>query len=287
MTTNLVQSVRKAGIYCRTLDLVPRRFKHMYSELVYNAASVAHYQRTDMFTSVAIETTSECNRRCTFCPNYDDNKRSQRPQREMDDELYLKILTDLQDIGYCDVVSLQHYGEPLLDTKLEQRVSLARRMLPNAYLQTKSNGDKLNSARYKSLREAGINEIFVTNYNPDNKLNHNLRDLAEYMLWHPEESEHFSIRPTPRFLFNRAGSAQVTDEQKIQLSRCIQESHTININVKGDVVLCSNDYFGNDPFGNVFLQHIMDIWDSSTYKQHRKNIRRGDFESPLCQECTE
>lgn len=282
---NVVQAARKDGIYCRTLFHVPQEYKPLFSEAVYNLATLAHYQRTDMFTSIALETTSICNRRCTFCPNSLDEKRAQRPQQGMEDELFLKIMRDLQGIGYRDVISFQHYGEPLLDPKLEQRLKLAREMLPHSYLQIKSNGDHLNGERFRYLREAGLDEVIVTNYNADNRLSAAIRDLSEYLLWNPEERGHFSIRSTPKYLYNRGGKVPLTDEEKIKLTSCVQESHSLNIAVTGDIVQCSNDYFGRTPFGNVGNQPLMEIWDSPRYVQHRHNIRKGLFNTELCSNC--
>lgn len=283
---NLIQKLRKSGIYCESLEHIPAPLKHLYSEMIYEASSLVHYRRSDMFLSVAVETTSICNRTCSFCPNTIPKLKQQRPQKEMSEQVFMRLMKDLSQIHYRDIVSFQHYGEPLLDTQLEDRIKLARRLLPQAYLQIKSNGDYLSVKKFQHLTQAGLNEIFVTIYNPDGKLTSNMKNLAEYLLWHPQERSCLSIRSTPNYFYNRGGLVTLPKTAQVQLKYCIQESHCLNVNVEGDIVKCSNDYLGQNSFGNILEENIMSIWNSPRYKQHRQEIRTGIFQDDLCKRCT-
>lgn len=283
---NLIQKLRNSGWYCDSRRALPESLRPLYAELVYTSSSLIHYGRTDMFLSVAIETTSVCNRRCSFCPNADDKLRSERPQQEMDDQVFRRIIEGLAEVNYRDVISFQHYGEPLMDSHLEERIEFSRMLLPNAYLKIKSNGDLLSPERFRSLRSAGLDEAFVTNYNDPSKTSPNVERILAYLEEHPEQKEHLNIRHGISYYFNRGGLMDIPKAKRVELKHCNPESHIMNFDVLGNVVLCSNDYLGQVRLGNVMEQGVMDIWDSDRYKQLRQEIRRGEFREEICKKCT-
>jgi len=284
---NLIQRLRNSGWYCDSRDYIPKPLLPLYAELVYNSSSLVHYGRTDMFLSVAIETTSVCNRKCSFCPNAEDSLRNQRPQQEMDDQVFRSIIEGLAEVNYKDVISFQHYGEPLMDSHLEERIEFSRMMLPDAYLKIKSNGDLLSPDRFESLMESGLDEIFVTNYNNKEHLSRNLVRLQEYLAEQPKKLGHFQLRHGILYYYNRGGLMDIPKVQRVELKHCNPESHIVNFDVLGNVVLCSNDYLGQVRLGNILEQGIMDIWDSDRYKQLRQEIRRGEFKEEICKKCTD
>jgi len=53
--------------------------------------------------------------------------------------MYENIIDDLARIGYKGKLALQHYGEPLLDSNLEGRISFADKRLPEAQIVIYSN----------------------------------------------------------------------------------------------------------------------------------------------------
>jgi 2-deoxy-scyllo-inosamine dehydrogenase (SAM-dependent) len=61
-----------------------------------------------MFSSIAIETSSWCNRRCAFCPN-SVSPRS-KSEEFMPLDLIEKVLNDLAAIGYRKRVELYIYN---------------------------------------------------------------------------------------------------------------------------------------------------------------------------------
>ena len=129
---SIVNYFRESGIHRRVLDLVPTRIKPRLEELAYEATTLLNYGRRDMFTSVAIETTSDCNRRCDYCPVGYDNMR--RSAKHMSESLYQKIIEQLAAINYRGKVALQFYGEPLIDPRLDERISFAKSRLPEAQI---------------------------------------------------------------------------------------------------------------------------------------------------------
>ena len=70
---------------------------------------------------IAIETTNYCNTSCSFCPH----NKMKREMKVMDDGLYEKVLFQVKDMEVNEIY-LGFIGEPLLDKKLPERISLAK-----------------------------------------------------------------------------------------------------------------------------------------------------------------
>lgn len=68
----------------------------------------------DFFSIIEIETITECNRKCVYCPNYQYD----RGKHLMSEKCYKKIIDELAGIGFRGRVSPHFYGEPLLDKRL-------------------------------------------------------------------------------------------------------------------------------------------------------------------------
>ena len=124
---------------------------------------------------VNLETSTLCNRKCNYCPLsvYERNE-----QILIEDELYSNIFNDLASINYHSTISLNLYNEPLLDSKIFDRLREAREKCPNAFLKFNSNGDYLTKEILDKLVDAGLNAIFLTlhvpkgkKYNDEDRLN--------------------------------------------------------------------------------------------------------------------
>lgn len=111
---------------------------------------------------IEIETFSKCNRQCWFCPNKIIDRHSKNVV--MPEKLYLKILTELNDIDYSGTISFSRYNEPLIDRLILKRISQAKEYCPNAYLRANSNGDFLNRTYLDELAQAGLQELEVQCY---------------------------------------------------------------------------------------------------------------------------
>src|SRR5262245_22586687 len=93
-----------------------------------------------MFKAVELELNSMCNRKCTYCPNVS----SKRPVGFMSEELFKKIIHELEEIEFDGRISYHFYGEPLLDKRLPEFVQYTKDKVPNSYAEIYSNGDFLD-----------------------------------------------------------------------------------------------------------------------------------------------
>lgn len=109
---------------------------------------------------VNLELSYKCNRKCDYCPVRDSSR--QNVQDYMPVQLIKKIVNELSLIRFEGRLCLNLYNEPLLDDKLEEKISIIKNRLPFAHVLLNSNGDKLNRSRLKSLSDSGLDSICVT-----------------------------------------------------------------------------------------------------------------------------
>ncbi|MEI0592503.1 radical SAM protein [Brachyspira pilosicoli] len=118
---------------------------------------------------VEIGISSFCNRKCWFCPNSIVDRFSKNV--ELDEDLFIKILKELQEIDYSNSLYLHRYNEPLYNKDLLlKRIKQAREYLPKSVIKIVSNGDYLTREYLKELEECGVNELYLSYYyNGNNK----------------------------------------------------------------------------------------------------------------------
>ena len=101
---------------------------------------------------VEIGISSFCNRKCWFCPNSIIDRNS--CNIELNENLFLKLLSELREINYSNNICLHRYNEPLYNKELLiKRIKQVREYLPQAYIYIVTNGDYLTLDYLEILRE--------------------------------------------------------------------------------------------------------------------------------------
>lgn len=113
----------------------------------------------EYMTIVNIETSSYCNRKCSYCPV---SVHGSRPLRMIEDTLFNKYIDELGIIGYKGMISFSLFNEPLTDEKLIERVKYTKSKCPNCYVRMNSNGDYLTKELLAELIDAGGDEMTLT-----------------------------------------------------------------------------------------------------------------------------
>lgn len=236
---------------------------------------------TDFFSIVEIETITECNRKCVYCPNYQYD----RGKHLMSEKLFKKIIDELASINFRGRVSPHFYGEPLLDKRLPKLVKYIRKKLPFSSIVIFSNGDPLTIELFNKLIESGVNQFCITEHG--GSMSKNMRKLMEYI----KDKTHlkdkvFYFKVTPETpLFNRGGL--VGPPVAIKFEKCRSPSDVVIIDYQGNVILCCNDYLSSVVFGNVENESLIQIWNQPFYKRVRKDTRNGIFELDICKKCVQ
>lgn len=116
-------------------------------------------------TTVHMEVSSYCNRKCVYCPVSLVDRSS--TINRMPDTVLEAILGDLAGIDFAGGLGLSLYNEPAADRDFLLRVvTQARRVLPHASIFFGTNGDYLDRSYLDALRDAGAGTLYVSVHMP-------------------------------------------------------------------------------------------------------------------------
>jgi len=98
-------------------------------------------------------------------------------------------IMDIQTLNFVlkkienNTLRLHHYGESLLDDKLEEKIKFIKERKPNMTLILNTNGRLLSHDRVNSLIEAGIDKIILS-YHDEKSLKHihHIKILKRHMI---------------------------------------------------------------------------------------------------------
>lgn len=280
---SLLGKNRKASILKNRLVRYHRILRH-YSRYIFRKFEVVHTILFHPLARVSIEISSQCNRKCSFCPN----SKYVREIAYMKEELFQKIIDELKQMHFAGRLSFTLYNEPLLDKRLPKFVAYASRQLPAAYLFLNTNGDFLDISTWNALRTAGIHSFNISQY--DDQLNDNLLQLSKIL--DKEERKHLRIKvktlDVVRDTFtNRGGLVKAGKVIYSPLKEfCMRPFFHLPINYKGKAVICCDDYLGQVEIGDANHQNIADIWHSKKISSYRKKLFFRDRATlTLCNKC--
>ncbi|MEW6295839.1 MAG: SPASM domain-containing protein [Candidatus Diapherotrites archaeon] len=234
-------------------------FNKLKAKVLLGANRLLKYRTLDMFDAVEIETNTECNRKCLYCPN----SLYRRGRHSMELRLYKKIIGELSRIKFNGRLSPHFYNEPLLDERLPLLINYAREKLPEAFICIYTNGDLLDRKLFDELIKSGADNFFVTQHGKE--LGSGLKRLMNSL--NEKEKKRITVRvfgDKDTFTFNRGGLLKL-DSKKFNF--CSFPSTSIVINWKGEIILCCNDYFCKHVLGDLKKNKLMDIWKSKNYKK--------------------
>lgn len=257
-----------------------------------------------LFTSIAIETSSLCNRRCKFCPvSY-----APRGDEYMDLDLWHHILQQLADLKYNGRVELYVYNEPYADNEIIDRISDVRRIVPRSCIMISTNGDLVQSHDIRDSFDAGLNQLCLNYYS--SKCGRWLRkyakesgyeryDMSVYQNIGPRKrvvqvidktgmSKHIDAKlPGVHHISNRAGNIpDFMPPTPEPLSKvCCKPFRFLNIMYDGKAMLCCNDYYQTIDVGDANEEPLVEIWNKRTFNVYRLHLQRKCRKLPLCDAC--
>ena len=268
---------------------------------------------------VHVETSSICNAKCIMC-GYSVMK---RPKGIMSAKLFDTVRSQLRDNGVKQV-TLQFYGEPLLDKKIFSRIVALKKSKMLVSINT--NASLLDQDNGRKLIEAGLDRLNISfdgysreTYNkirinldydkvknnirefialkkklgtgPKTKitfvcLKENVAEIKPFIKYWQNKVNHVDIS----FASNWAGQIQVNGWEAVNrdVSRnpCKSLWKELIITQSGKVVICCNDFDAKDPMGDLNKESVAAIWNSEKYKNYRRLHHEGQREQiGLCKKC--
>ncbi|MBD3413049.1 MAG: radical SAM protein [Candidatus Aminicenantes bacterium] len=268
-----------------------------------------------------IEATSRCNFRCIMCPNKHLEKQD---KGLMEFGLYQKIIEEAKDFVFD--INLAHRGESLLHPQIAEMIRTANqyriftKLHTNGSLLTKELSREIISAgldrlsfsfdgfkkeTYEKIRKGGDFNKTVTNIKQFLEIKKSLNSKKPETVIEVIHFDHFSSSqlkkeqelfknrfkglPLDSFvtkeLHNWAGEIE-KEQNKHKYSKCPFPWNALVIFWNGDVLPCTQDFFGHYTVGDVKEQSLKQIWNSSPMVELREKLIHQDIESlKTCSHC--
>ncbi|MFP4402882.1 MAG: radical SAM/SPASM domain-containing protein [Candidatus Woesearchaeota archaeon] len=235
------------------------------------------YKNTDMFNYITIELDRNCNRKCNYCPKsiYKDNGKISFFNKNN----FLNLIKQLKKINYKGRVILSGYCEPLMNENLKEFILIIKKNLPKVKIIIYTNGDYINNKFSNFLKNNLIN-LIVTFHKPNST--NNIKNIRNKFINYNRVI--FRKNFENSYLSTRGGIVSIKKKEIKKI--CITPLVNLTIDYKGNVIICSHDFFSNNSFGNLKNKNIIDIWNLKKYKLIRKNLSKGIFKNEICKYCT-
>lgn len=235
------------------------------------------------FTQVLIETRTDCNNQCKFCPQ----SHYKKPLGIMSNECYRKIIDNLYEINYNGRVAMMISNEPLLEKRLVEMIRYAKNKSQRFFIDITTNGRLLSLERADELFAAGLDNININDYREDRDINDCFSNNIEII--------HEAYGNNPKITFKKRS----TDEQWPNYAGILKQEFDVNdfgfcnfpfrkltIAFNGDVLLCCNDFSYKTKFGNVMDENIEEIWNNQSLNHIRQSLLKNKRIN-LCASCND
>lgn len=256
--------------------------------------------RIPLFERMLIESQSNCNRSCWFCPRTYDrsgkylDRTGEAVINQMPTDKILDLLNEAQVLGFRGRVAFHHYSEPLLDKRNILLAEEARKRGMKPYLHT--NGDVLkhdDSLCEKVKRVYGLIVVGLYDY----KTNEELDQAKEY--WQKRlagSNLKFSAiglsggrmaysMGVPKALVP-ADSRMAVPDMTFANAPCHRPLIRMLIQHDGEVCNCCEDTHGDFKLGNVYQHSLEELWFSEHHVRVITDLIAGQRQHyELCRKC--
>lgn len=272
------------------------------------------YKQDPPFT-IQIELTTGCNLQCPFCGINGFQEKPLSNLNFMDEETADNIAYQIKNAGWNSRLEFAMHGEPTLNPKWEEIITIFRSYLSNQIMLTSNGGpllkgdlndnidgffkaggnilalDMYEHSKYSAqIREkldvfdfeyAGIN---VYEYPENKKGNPHRRVNERFISLIADISK--STKGTHAHLQNHAGSAGLLDYSKTD-KPCVKPFREMGVNSDGSVDICCNDWLGELTVGNINETAIDEIWHSELFYAVRRMLMSRNRVVRPCLGCSD
>ena len=253
-----------------------------------------------LFERLQIESQSNCNRSCWFCPRTYDRSgkyldhRANSVQNQMPTWKILDLLEQAKDLGFRGRVAFHHYSEPLLDKRNIMLAREARKKGMQPYLHTNGDVLKHDSSLCEEVKTVyGL--IVVGLY--DHETNDELEKAKQY--WQARLSGANLKFSAIGVLGARSGysmgipKALAPSDSRMAVpdftypnGPCHRPLIRMVIQYDGSMCNCCEDTYGAFGLGNVFQSSINELWFSEDHIRIVRDLISGyRHRYQLCRMC--
>lgn len=267
----------------------------------------------DVPREVSIETFTQCNARCTFCPYPDLTRKGNK----MSDELLDKLVRELARMPKPICVSPFKVNEPLLDKRFIPLCQRINREAPRTMLRIFSNGSPLTKdkvAEIAKLKNVIHLWISLNSHIPEEyerlmglkfertaaNLDYLHECVGKYQFPHPVvlSCVGFPNEPFRRYCFDRwplfeswalkkDAWIDYTDPQVTEIpdEPCIRWFE-LSILSDGKVSLCCMDGKGEFTIGDVNNQTMLEVYNAPYWRERREKLLSRKHAPDPCNRCS-
>jgi radical SAM protein with 4Fe4S-binding SPASM domain len=257
-----------------------------------------------------VELTSLCNYRCIMCPNKELKKEE---HGYMDFQLYTKIIDEAA--GFAFDINLAHRGESLLFPKIPEAISYAKEK--GLYTRLHTNGSLLTENLGRKIIKSGLDRLSFSfdGFDKDTyekiriggDFNKTLKNIIRFLEIKKEDKSKtpstsieiihfepgkrldalkefeakFEDLPLDSFvikdLHNWAGDTQKKFSPQ-HYSTCPFPWNALVIFWNGDVLPCTQDFFGHYILDNANDFSLRELWNGTRMSELRKKLAAKDIQ---------
>lgn len=234
-------------------------------------------------STMEIETVNRCNNNCSFCPVGVGN--DIRHLMYMKEELFKKIINDLEKINYTGVISIFSNNEPLIDKRIYDFIIYAKKHLPKATHALYTNGLLLTQEKYLKLTET-LDYLVIDNYNDKLQLNKQIEEIYESPYNNYNGCKVLVLnRKKNQVLLNRGTLSPNQKNEIVYSAPCILPYIQMVIRPDGKVSRCCQDAYGIETLGDLNIQSVSEVWNGEEYNKLRNDLKVKRGERRVCKNC--
>lgn len=201
----------------------------------------------------------------------------------MDEALFKKIIHDLAEVNYRGRIHPNWYGEPLVDKRLPDLIAYTKEYVPLAEVRIYTNGKLLTVELFNTLIEAGTDSFMITQH--EEAMSENMKKVFTFVEHRPELREKMTYRTFQSDLILRNRGGLIVNPSTAGRRNKCKAIWQMDVNYKGEVALCCDDYFSSVVFGQAQYESVVQIWNKASYKKARAQLSKGIPVFDICKKC--
>lgn len=268
--------------------------------------------------AVQVELSEGCNLRCSFC-GINGIRTAERTYKFMTLETAENIARALAAHKWTARIEFAMHGEPTMNPRAAEIISVFREHLPKASMLMLSNGGGLVDNPHEkitALFDAGLNTLGLDEYQSVKLVPKIIDKLglsaksSNAGLWpfaffvypdEPDGNPHRRVAPKTKRLIhirpidantegthatlNNHAGAGAPKNYDGQGKPCAKPFRELSFRWDGAVAICCNDWRGELACGNINTDGLLDIWHGKIMDEARRRLIVGRRDFGPCQGC--